>query len=151
MNELVGPPNPVICTIGVADNSSFLTQTKSGPVQEPLSGSTMGVLMVLSVFQYQPITNPTYSNAIGQASRAAFVQVGGQALQNQLTSKAEGIAKDTIHSFGITDTEIVAVLGATKTIRDRSISLDGPKIESLKTHFTAGQNNASIGLGWNFK
>lgn len=152
MNDFVGPPNPIICEVGISDNSSYLNYRSAFSFQEPLSGSTVGILMVLSTFQYQsPTMNPTYLNAIGQASRAAFVQSGGQRFQDQLTSKAENAARYIIHSIGITEGQLGVLLGATKVIRDRSVSLDGPRIQSVKTHFNINQTNGSIGLGWDFK
>ena len=154
MNELVGPPN-IKLTAGteVPDNSSYLVKTSSTPtIQDPLSGSTMGILMILSTFQYQsPVANPIYSTAISQASHAAFVQCGGQSLQDQISLKATNTAKNLIHSLGVTDGEVGTVLGVAKVIRDKAISLDGPRIASVKTHFSASQTNGSIGLGWDFK
>jgi hypothetical protein len=133
-------------------NSSFLYRTKDVQIpQMPMSGGTLGILMILSTLQYQaPHMNPTYSNAASQAGKAAFVQSGGQGLQDQLTSKAEGAAKDAIRAVGITDTEVGAVLGTAKVVRDRQIDVNGPKIYFIKTHVTVGQDHGSLGLGVNF-
>ncbi len=151
MNDFVGPQIPLNSTIGISDNSSFLVHTHTPTFQEPLSGSTLGILMVLSVFQYDNSINPTYSNAISQASKAAYIQSGGQAFQDKITSKAEGTARNVMHSVGITDGQVGTLLGITKVVKDRSLSLDGPKVHSVSTHLTLSQTNGSIGLEWTFK
>jgi hypothetical protein len=143
-------------TLMPTPNSTYLTCTKGcQTVREPMSGSTMGLLMLLSTFQYQaPYMSPIYSNAASQAGKAAYIQSGGQAMQDKVTSvvsaKAETVAKNAYHSVGITDTEVGAVLVTAKVIRDRQIDTNGPRIYFLKTHFTVGLDHGSVGLGINF-
>jgi hypothetical protein len=116
-----------------------------------MDGSAVGLMMILSTLQYQaPYLNPTYSNAASQAGKAAFIQVGGQDVQNKITAQATNQAKDVVHSMGITDTEMGAVFGGAKVIRDRQVDVNGPKIYFIKTHITVGQDHANVGLGINF-
>jgi hypothetical protein len=146
-------------TLMPTDNQSYLVQTKNVPtIGEPMSGTTMGMLMLLSTLQYQaPYMNPQYSNAASQAGKAAFIQSGGQAMQDKFTSKvssqAEGIAKDAYHSVGVTDTEVGVVLGAAKVVRDKQVDVNGPKftlINTIRTHVTVGQDHGSVGFKMEF-
>ena len=160
MNEVYGPPKPMQLTAYVGmptDNQSYLACFKNcpAPPTQPIGGSTMGILMLLSTLQYQaPYMNPAYSNAASQAGKAAFIQSGGQAFQDKVSSmastKAESVAKDAIHSVGITDTEAGVVLGTAKVIRDKKIDVNGPKIYFIKTHLTVTQDGGSVGLGITF-
>ena len=148
MDSFVGPRYPTVTYVtGVPDNSTYLYKTNVPTVTDPLSGSTVGLLMVLSTFQYQPPTaNPAYSNALGQASKAAYIQVGGQAFQDRVMGVATDKGKNVMHSIGFTDGQMGAVLGAYIVARDRQVSLDGPKIYSIKSHLTANQTGANIGF-----
>lgn len=148
MDNFVGPRYPTVSYVtGVPDNSTYLYKINIPTVTDPFSGSTIGLLMILSTFQYQsPTANPAYSNALGQASKAAYVQVGGQAFQDKVMGIATDKGKNVIHSMGITDGQMGAVLGAYMIARDRRLSLDGPKIYSINTHLTYGVGNANIGF-----
>lgn len=160
MNDQVyGPPSPTQLTAYVgmpSSNQTYLNCMKNCPIaQPPMSGGAMGMLMILSTLQYQaPYMNPVYSNAASQAGKAAFIESGGQAFQDKISStasnKAMNMAKDTYHSVGITDTEVGVVLGAAKVVRDKRLDVNGPKIYFIKTHVTVGQDNGSLGLGINF-
>jgi len=143
----------------VYENSTYLNKYKGIPtIAEPMSGTTMGFLMLMSTLQYQaPYMAPQYSNAASQAGKAAFIQSGGQAMQDKITGKvtsqAESMAKDTYHSVGITDTEVGVVLGAAKVFRDKQLDVNGPKftiINTIKTHVTVGQDHATLGLKMDF-
>lgn len=152
--EIYGPPSPQELTAYVGmptDNASYLSCMKSCPVPAaPMSSGTVGILMILSTLQYQAPYMGTYSNAASQAGKAAFIESGAQGASNTLTSKAESVAKDAYHSVGITDTEVGAVLGAAKVMRDRQVDVNGPKIYFMKTHVTVGQDHGSLGLGIDF-
>jgi len=110
----------------------------------------MGVLMLLSVFQYQAPYMGQYSNAASQAGKAAYIQSGGQAMQDKAISKAEGIGKDGIHSVGLTDQEMGVFLGTANVLRSRQIDVNGPKILSTKIHLTISPSNATLGLKYEF-
>lgn len=118
---------------------------------EPMSGSAMSILMLLSTLQYQaPGLSSTYSAAASQAGKAAYVQLGGQAMQDKLSSDAEAKAKSLAKSTGMTDSELGLVLVTAKIAKDHQVDLNGPKLYFIKTHFTFGQDHGSIGLGINF-
>ena len=136
----------------VPDNATYLNCYKSCPIApQPMSGPTVGLMMLLSTLQYQaPYMNPVYANAASQAGKAAYIQSGGQAMQNKLTSQATDQTKDFAHSIGITDTEMGVVLGTAKVVRDKQLDVNGPKIYFIKTHLTVGEDHGSIGLGINF-
>ena len=153
MDDTIGPqPLKLTAYVGVPSNSSYLSCVKNCPTfKTPMDGSTVGIMMLLSTLQYQaPYMNPVYANAAGQAGKAAFIQVGGQDVQNKLTSKAESQAKDTIHAIGITDTELGVVLGTAKIVRDKQVDVNGPKIYFIRTHISVGQDHANLGLGFSF-
>src|SRR5665213_3436439 len=99
--------NTVSYTLMPEPNSTYLAHTKNVVVpQDPLSGSTMGLMMILSTFQYQPsLAGPTYSDALSQASNAAYIQSGGQQFQNKAVSIIGRDGIDFAHSIGVTDIE----------------------------------------------
>lgn len=121
------------------------------PVQNPMDSGTMGLLMILSVFQYQTPTNPTYNWTLSQAGHAAYIQSGAQDFQDKLASKAEYVVRTTIRSIGVTDGQVGVLIGITNTIRTKELSLDGPRIQSVTTHLHVSENSANIGLGLEFK
>ncbi len=90
---------------------------------------------------------PMYSGAAGQAGKAAFIESGGQALQDRFLSVMVHKSKDVANSIGITDGELGATLGTLKVIRDRQINLSGPRMYSVKTDLTINQSSGSM----NFK
>lgn len=143
----------VAYTLMPEPNSTYLVHTKDIVVPaDPLSGSTMGLMMILSTFQFQPPTfNPAYSNALSQASKAAFIESGGQAFQDKAKGYATNQGKDVIHEIGINDTELGIVLGSAKVIRDKQVDVKGPNIAFIHTHLTVGQDHGSVQLGWNWK
>lgn len=140
------------CLTSVEANSSYLATVNAPHIANVPDSGSIGLMMILSTFQYYPTANnPTYSNAIGQASKAAFIQSGGQGVQDKLASKALDVAKDSFHYLGITDGQLGTVFGAAKVIRDRQINTPGPNIYNINTHLTISQTGGSIGLGWKFK
>jgi hypothetical protein len=144
--------NTTAYTLMPEPNITYLVKTKDVIVPaDPLSGSTVGLMMILSTFQYQsPTVNPSYSNALNQASKAAFVEVGGQEFQNKIKGYGTDKGRDFVHSIGA-DTELGVLLGAAKVVRDRQIDVRGPNISFVHTHLTVGQDHGSIGLGWEWK
>lgn len=133
-------------------NGTYLSGTANIPVSNPLSGSTMGLMMLLSTFQYQASSmGPTYSNAATQASKAAAIVSGEQDMQDRLIKLITNDGRDAMHSIGITDTEAGLVLETAKTIKNKQLQINGPKIYFVKTKLTFGRSNGSIGLGYNFE
>lgn len=133
-------------------NSSYLINNryKAGP--PPLSNSTIGLLAIISTFQYQtPYMSPVYSNAAAQASKAAYIESGGQAMQDKFSGVSTQDATETVHSLGITDGELGAIFGTAKVVRDRKIDIAGPKFWDFDTHLTASPNSGSIGIKWSFE
>jgi hypothetical protein len=132
-------------------NGTYLSRTANIPIANPLSGSTMGLMMLLSTFQYQASSMGTYSNAATQASKAAAIVSGEQDMQDRFIKLITNDSKDAMHSVGITDTEAGIVLETAKTIKNKQLQINGPKIYLIKSKLTIGQDNASIGLGYNFE
>jgi hypothetical protein len=132
-------------------NCTYLSHTSGTPVfTDPMSGSTIGIMMILSTFQWQaPCTGPC-ADATSQAAKAAYIQGGLQGIQDKVGSKAENGIKDSLHSVGVTDMEMGLVLGSAKVIRDRQISVNGPKLGFIRTHLTITENSGTIGLRWNW-
>ena len=149
-NLYIGPSSGLTAQTLVPNSSYLVNTTYTAPVT-PVSSPTMGLMMLLSTFQYQTsYIDPMYSNAASQAGKAAYIQSGGQATQDKLTNVATEEGTDTAHSIGLTDMEMGIVGFTTKTIVKRQIDINGPKVCFVNTHLTATQNNASIGLKWNF-
>ena len=142
----------VAYTLMPEPNSTYLNHYTNTPlVGDPLSGSTVGLMMILSSFQYQsPTLNPSYSNALNQASHAAFVEMGGQAFQDKVRGYATDQGKGFVHTWDA-DTEVGILLGAAKVVRDRQVDVRGPNISFINTHLTVGQNHESLQLGWEWK
>lgn len=135
------------CTLIPSPNSSYLYNIHSPVLQDPFSGSTMGLMMILSAFQYQPSgISQNYSNALNNASKAAFIQSGGQSMEDQFVSKTTVMFADTAHSMGLTDSEMGIVFGSAKIFKYKQMDLNGPKFYSIKTHLTINQNSGSLGL-----
>ena len=155
MDSLGHTDNLNAYTVALDANTSYLHNTHYMAAPDPLSGSTMGLLMLLSTFQYQaPYMSPTYSNAFTQASKAAYIESGGQAFQDRLGSAATKNATTAVHYVGITDPEMGAVYGGYKVYKiykAKQLDFNGPKLFSVKTHLTCGQNGGTIGLRWEFK
>lgn len=141
------------CTLVQEPNSTYLSHTSGTPtIATPLSGPTMSLMMLMSTLQYQaPYVNPAYSNAAAQAGKAAFVETGGQAMQDRFIGIATTDGKNTAHSIGLTDTELGIFLISAKTLETHQLSINGPRIYSVKTSLTAKENSGSIGLKWDFK
>jgi hypothetical protein len=144
--------NTVAYTLMPEPNQTYLAQTKNVVVpSDPLSGSTVGLLMVLSSFQYQPsLMGPQYAGAVSQASQAAFIQSGGQRFQNNFTAVATKSGIDFAHSVGLTDAEMGAVGFTAKTVRSRQINIKGPKFYGIKSNLTLSPGIGNVGLsyGW---
>ncbi len=128
-------------------NQTYLSRTDLVHNQTPLNGSTLGLMMLLSTFQYQaPHMAPTYSNAASQAGKAAFIVSGGQSFQDKLIAIATNKTLDLVHSIGITNTELGVVFGTAKVLRDRKIDFNGPKLFLIKTNLTFTPNSANLGF-----
>jgi hypothetical protein len=144
--------NTIAYTLMPEPNQTYLAQTKNvGIPQDPLSGSTIGFMMVLSTFQYQsPTLNPTYSGALSQASKAAFIQSGGQQVQDKVTSVVTRDGIDFAHSIGLTDVEMGTVGLTYRTIQRRQLSFKGPKFGGVRSNFMVSPGNGTVGLtyGW---
>lgn len=135
------------CTLVAEPNSSYLSNTHSTSMVMPLSDPTMGLMMLLSTFQYQaPYMNNTYSNAASQAGKAAFVVSGGQAVQDKFVNSETKDGIDFAHSIGLSDTEMGIVGFAGKTIRSRQFNVRGPSIGPVKSSLTGTNNSGSIGF-----
>ncbi len=133
-------------TLIVEPNSSYLSNIHTSPIMVP-NTSTMGLMMLLSTFQYQPsLMGPMYAGAAATAGKAAFITSGGQAYQDRLAAMVTKNVIDVIHSAGITDTEMAITLGTAKIIRDRRIDVNGPKLGSIKTSLTATLGSGSLGI-----
>ena len=137
------------CTL-IPDNSSYLSNTHySSP--RAMDSSTLGLMMLLSTLQYQaPYTSPTYSAAFSNVGKAAFMVSGGQAMQDKATAMAESGVKNGFHSIGVTDTELGIPLGIAKVVRDKKLTVKGPRFYNVKTDLTATQTGGSLGIsyGW---
>jgi hypothetical protein len=128
-----------------------LSHTSTTLYSEPLSGPTMGLMMLLSTLQYQaPYMNPVYSDAAYKAGKAAYIESGGQKLEDNLKKYGTDQANDGMLEIGLTEAEIGILAGSVKTYRTKQINVRGPKIGFIETKLTAGENNGSIGLRWNF-
>lgn len=113
--------------------------------------STAGLMMLLSTFQYQaPYMSPVYSNAASQLGKAAYIQSGAQSFQDKFLQSRERDLRDIARDLGITDGEAAVFLGTAKIVRDKQISLDGPKIHSISTHLTGDQSSGKIMLKWDY-
>lgn len=132
----------------VAPNDSYLSHTSGIPtISDPMSSPTMGLMMLLSTFQYQsPYMNPTYSNAASQIGKAAFIKSGGQDFQDKAISYANKTARQTVYSLGIDGNQVGIILGAAKVIRDRQVDLKGPNIGPVKSNLTINPNTGIMGL-----
>lgn len=131
------------CTLVPEPNSTYLAHTNGVPAIAPQNSSGMGLMMILSALQYQaPYMPAQYSNAAGQAGRAAYIQSGGKKMEDDLGKYGAGEAKDA----GVTDTEAAIVFGAAKVARDRQLKINGPKIYDIKTNLTVNQNSGSVGF-----
>ncbi len=145
------PVNLTASTLIPEPNSSYLCHTHINPISTPMDSSTVGLLMILSTLQYQtPYVNPTYSGAMAQAGKAAFMESGGQSTQDKILDLTTQKATNVVHSLGITDTEMGIVLGSAKIIKEKQFSVNGPKLGFINTHLTATQNSGNIDLGWNW-
>lgn len=150
-NNLYSYQNLKAYTLVPDSNSSYMSNLHYSSPGDPISGPTIGLMMALSALQWQgPTMGPVYSQAASQAGKAAYIQSGGQEMQNRVTSKVENTAKDAVHSIGITDNELGVVLGAAKVYKDRAFSVKGPRIGPIRTTLTATQNSGTVGLGWNW-
>jgi hypothetical protein len=112
----------------------------------------MGLMMLLSSFQFQsPLGSAAFPNAaLDQASKAAYIQSGGQAFQDNATSKVTNAAtknlREVAGNCGITEGEAAVVLGTAKVVKDRQFSLNGPQIYSIKTHLTGTPNSGIVNI-----
>lgn len=144
--------NTTAYTLMPEPNQTYLVQTKNVVVPaDPLSGSTIGFMMILSSFQYQPtVMGPMYSDAVSKASNAAFIVNGGQAFQNKATNYATRNGIDFAHSIGVTDTEMGIVGFSLRTIQRRQLNINGPKLYGVKANLIVGPSSDSLGLKYEF-
>lgn len=142
--------NLYTCSLVQEPNSSYLVNLQL--ISKPqLDSPTIGLMMVLSTLQYQaPYLSPNYSNAAYQASKAAQIESGLSDVQARVMKLVTNNAKDTIKSIGITDTEMVILLGTTSTIRNKNLDLKGPELGSIKTHLNINTNSGSVGFKYDW-
>lgn len=139
------------CALVAEPNSSYLYNTHAQPVVIPLSSPTMGLMMLLSTFQYEaPYMNPTYSGAASEVGKAAFITSGGQAIQDKEIGVFTKDGTNFAHSIGLTDTELGMVGFTAKTIRRHELNINGPKVLGIKINLTADPQSGSIGLKYGF-
>lgn len=132
----------------VPEYNYYLSNVKSTPVSTNISEPTTGLMMLLSLFQYQSsYAGPTYSNAVEQASKAAYVQSGGKKIEDSL--KEKGIT--LVHDIGITNTESAIALGAAKTFQSKQFNWDNLKINTFKIHMGLTPNSGNIGVKYEFQ
>jgi hypothetical protein len=106
----------------------------------------MGLMMLLSTLQYQaPHIGPFYQEAAKKVGRAAFVESGGQSAQDGVLRMATDKGKEA----GL-ESQMALLVGAAKTVRDRELTLNGPKIDFVKTKLTVSPNSGTLGFGWNW-
>ena len=127
-------------------NVSYLAHTSGTPVVAPISSPTLALMMFLSTLQYQAPYMGQYSNAAGQAGKAAFVEVGGPQSQNNLKT----YSLDQGHEIGLTNAEGVVIFGTARVIQKRQIDWAGPSFYSVKPNLTLSPNSGSLGLKWSF-
>ena len=150
-------PNLNACTLVPEVNSSYLYDTHySG--HDPLSGSTMGLMMLLSSLQYQaPYIPGPYQQAAQQAGHSAYIMVGGQAAEDQTNAVIGKVGKqvgdqalNTVHSMGIGDAELGAGYIAYKIVSDKKINVDAIKVGKVRFNLTIDQQSCSFGVnyGW---
>lgn len=157
MNELIAQSTNLTATILASEsNTTHLSQINNLHIADPMSSSTMGLMMLLSTLQYQaPYMDPRYSYAASQAGKAAFIESGGQALQDRFIAmtnkKATDMGKNAIRYIGVSEVQLGIVLGTYKVYKARQIDIKGPTLHSINTNLTLGTDHGSIGLGWNFK
>ena len=87
-----------------------------------------------------------YSEASNQAGKAAYTQAGGKELEDRISDKSRAVA----YSLGFNDTEMGIIGGTAKAVRDRQLTVKGPKILDIRTSLTAAPGSGSIGLRWLF-
>jgi hypothetical protein len=137
--------------IDTSPNSSYLSNLHSPDIKAPMDSTTMGLMMMLSTLQYQaPYLNNTYSNAVSQASKAAFITSGGQAMQDSIANNFTKNGLDFARSAGLTDTEMGIVGFTAKTVRSRQVNIKGPTFGPIKSSIQGTNNSGSIGLKWEF-
>lgn len=135
------------CTLVPDTNSTYLYKTHTPVIIEPMSGSTMGLMMLLSTLQYQSSYLPSqYSDAANRAGQAAFIQSGGKAMQDKMTNMATKEGQSTAYSLGLTDFEMGATGLIYKTIRSKQVNIKGPSIGPVKTTLQGTQNSGTIGF-----
>lgn len=142
--------NLYTCSLVQEPNSSYLANLQL--VSKPqMDGSTIGLMMVLSTLQYQaPYLNPNYSNAAYQASKAASIESGLTDMQSKVLKMMTNNVKNTAHSMGVNDTEIVILLGTTNTIKNKNLDFNGPELGSIKTHLNINTNIGSVGFKYDW-
>lgn len=124
-------------------NTFYWSNTKNMGSITSINDPSIGLLVILSVFQYQtPYINPMYSEAANKASQAAFIQSGAQTAQDKISQ----IGIDFAHSMGVNDMEMGIFVGTVKTVKNRQMEINGPKLYSIKTHLTGTQNSTNIGF-----
>ncbi len=132
----------------VPEYSWYLSNKKPTSAGTQISEPTTGLMMMLSLLQYQSAAvGPVYSGALNQASQAAFVQSGGKTMEDGL--KQRGLV--IVHDAGITNTESAIVLGGIKTFQSKQLSWDNLHIDAFKLHMSLNQTGGSVGVKYEFK
>lgn len=132
-------------------NESYFVQTKSLYNTVPLGNGSVGFLLMLSTLQYQaPYLPSQYSGAASQAGKAAYIQSGAQASQDKLVSRMGKSVIDEMHQAGVTDTEAAIVLGTIKTVRNKQVDLNGPRLSFFQTHLTLAPDHTLLGFKMDF-
>jgi hypothetical protein len=107
---------------------------------------TIGLMAIISTLSlYSPLP-PSYTNATNAAGRAAFIQSGGQAIQDKILAYSENKAHKTLNSLGVTDNQMAIVVGTVKVIREQRISFPGPKFDRIRTNLAVTPNSGFVGL-----
>lgn len=142
--------NTIAYTLMPEPNQTYLVQTKNLMVPaDPLSGSTVGLMMILSTFQYQPsLMGSNYVEALSQASQAAFVASGGQQFENKTVSVVGKDGIDFAHSIGIDDTEMGVVGFSLRTVQRKQFHVNGPRFYGIKSNLTLSPGNGDLGLSY---
>jgi hypothetical protein len=145
------PSDLTAYTLSVDLNSTYLSQTSTLPATRHINDPTLGLMMLLSTLQYEsPYMNQTYSNAANQAGKAAYVESGGQGLQNNFLQRLGKETTDAGHQMGLTDTEMGILFETAKTAKTHKLDINGPKVYFMKTRLTIEESRGSVGVGWSW-
>lgn len=132
-------PSTILRTPKSEENSIYLNNLKL-QLKEPLSPSTVGLLGIASVMQWLP-------GPVSQAGRAAFIESGGQHLQDCISafyeSKATALTQPIIEPI---KPELGAGYLLYKTITTQSIN-----VPYHNYNLNATPNSVAINAKWEIK